>query len=126
MSNDAASLAIPPWIRDSKGIAFSDVPTRQGGRLPDFFIVGAAKAGTTALNDFLDQHPQIHMCPLKEPHFFSTDVMFAAASGSTGTRALRRRQAGPALRRSVHLLHAMAEHPAHPASGSTSSRPTPS
>jgi hypothetical protein len=76
VSNDSMSLAVPLWIRDPKGVAFSDVPTRQGGRLPDFFIVGAAKAGTTALNDFLDQHPQIHMCPLKEPHFFSTDLMF--------------------------------------------------
>jgi hypothetical protein len=28
-------------------------------RRPDFFIVGAPKSGTTAMNDFLRQHPQI-------------------------------------------------------------------
>jgi hypothetical protein len=34
-------------------------------RRPDFFIVGAPKSGTTAMNDFLRQHPQIFMPRLK-------------------------------------------------------------
>ncbi len=38
--------------------------------LPTFFIIGAPKAGTTSLYYYLDQHPQIHMSPAKEPHFF--------------------------------------------------------
>jgi hypothetical protein len=38
---------------------------------PNLFIVGAAKAGTTALYRYLDEHPDIYMSPLKEPHFFS-------------------------------------------------------
>ncbi|HTA13392.1 MAG TPA: sulfotransferase [Solirubrobacteraceae bacterium] len=38
--------------------------------LPTFFIVGAAKAGTTSLHYYLDQHPQIQMSSVKEPHFF--------------------------------------------------------
>lgn len=38
---------------------------------PNFFIVGAAKAGTTSLYTYLRQHPQIYMSPVKEPHFFS-------------------------------------------------------
>ncbi len=38
--------------------------------LPTFFIIGAPKAGTTSLHYYLDQHPQIHMSPVKEPHFF--------------------------------------------------------
>ena len=41
---------------------------------PDFFIVGAAKSGTTALQQMLDQHPAIYMSPIKEPNFFYTDV----------------------------------------------------
>lgn len=41
---------------------------------PDFFIVGAPKCGTTAICDYLAQHPQIFMCPLKEPHFFGSDI----------------------------------------------------
>ncbi|MDY6936589.1 MAG: sulfotransferase [Cyanobacteriota bacterium] len=68
--------SIPSWVRVPDGIAFSDVPVRPGGQLPKFAIVGAAKAGTTALNQYLSQHPQIFMCPLKEPHFFSTDIIY--------------------------------------------------
>ena len=40
-------------------------------RKPDFFIVGAAKAGTSSLYGYLSQHRQIYMPDLKEPHFFS-------------------------------------------------------
>ena len=39
--------------------------------LPTFLVVGAAKAGTTALYHWLQQHPQIFLSPIKEPHFFS-------------------------------------------------------
>jgi hypothetical protein len=38
---------------------------------PDFFVVGAAKAGTTSLFTYLIQHPSIFVPPMKEPHFFS-------------------------------------------------------
>jgi Sulfotransferase domain len=40
---------------------------------PDFFIVGAPKCGTTALDDYLGQHPQIFMAQ-KEMHFFGSDL----------------------------------------------------
>ena len=40
---------------------------------PNFFIVGAQKCGTTAMYSYLDQHPQIFMSPVKEPHFFGSD-----------------------------------------------------
>jgi hypothetical protein len=39
--------------------------------LPNFIIVGAAKCGTTSLDRYLKQHPDIYMCPVKEPYFFS-------------------------------------------------------
>ena len=38
---------------------------------PNFFIVGAAKAGTTSLYRYLEQHPQVYMPALKEPNYFS-------------------------------------------------------
>ena len=41
-------------------------------RLPDFFIVGHGKCGTTALHQMLRRHPQIHM-PVKEPRYFAPD-----------------------------------------------------
>jgi hypothetical protein len=42
--------------------------------LPHFFIVGTVKGGTTSLYNYLHQHPDIYMSPIKEPHFFSTDI----------------------------------------------------
>jgi hypothetical protein len=39
--------------------------------LPNFIILGAPKAGTTAIFNYLSQHPQIYMPSCKEPHFFS-------------------------------------------------------
>ncbi len=41
---------------------------------PNLFIVGAAKAGTTTLHNFLGRHPAIHMSPVKEPHFFTENL----------------------------------------------------
>jgi hypothetical protein len=38
--------------------------------MPNFFIIGAQKAGTTSLYHYLNQHPQVYMSPRKEPHFF--------------------------------------------------------
>jgi len=43
-------------------------------RLPNFFIVGAPKAGTTSLYHYLDQHPQIYMSAIKEPNFFAKEI----------------------------------------------------
>lgn len=43
-------------------------------RLPNFFIAGAPKAGTTSLYRYLDQHPQIYMSPIKEPNFFAAEI----------------------------------------------------
>jgi len=38
---------------------------------PNFFIVGAAKCGTTSMWEYLRQHPKIFMCTPKEPTYFS-------------------------------------------------------
>jgi hypothetical protein len=43
-------------------------------RLPDFFVVGHPKSGTTALYEMLMQHPQIFMSKVKEPRFFASDL----------------------------------------------------
>jgi hypothetical protein len=44
-----------------------------GGRLPDFVIVGAARAGTTALHEYLRPHPEVFLPPRKELHFFDAN-----------------------------------------------------
>jgi hypothetical protein len=42
--------------------------------IPNFFIVGAPKCGTTALYRYLSEHPNIFLSRLKEPHFHATDL----------------------------------------------------
>jgi hypothetical protein len=42
--------------------------------LPNFFVVGAPKAGTTSLYHCLDQHPEIYMSPIKEPSYFASEI----------------------------------------------------
>jgi len=45
-----------------------------GLRIPDFYIVGHPKSGTTALYEMLRRHPQIFMPDLKEPRWFASDL----------------------------------------------------
>jgi len=39
--------------------------------LPNFLIVGTAKAATTTIHEYLKQHPDIYMTEWKEPSFFT-------------------------------------------------------
>lgn len=51
----------------STGCALSDVTK------PTFlFCIGAQKAGTTWLYNYLDQHPQVHVPEVKEVHYFDS------------------------------------------------------
>ncbi|MBT8254827.1 MAG: hypothetical protein HKN00_13225 [Flavobacteriaceae bacterium] len=38
---------------------------------PNLFVPGAGKSGTSALHEYLDQHPKIGMSIKKEPHFWT-------------------------------------------------------
>src|SRR5574342_495098 len=38
--------------------------------LPNFIMIGVAKAGTTSFFHYLDQHPQIFVTPIKATNFF--------------------------------------------------------
>jgi len=44
-------------------------------RWPNLFIVGAPKTGTTSLYHYLNQIPDIHMSPIKEPNYFSSKTV---------------------------------------------------
>ena len=60
------------------------------GRLPDFFVIGHPKCGTTALYAMLKRHPQIYMSDVKEPQFFAGDLRIGGDDerSSAGTRTL--------------------------------------
>ena len=42
-------------------------------QLPNFLIIGAAKAGTTALHGYIKQHPQVYLSHTKETNFFALE-----------------------------------------------------
>lgn len=52
--------------------------------IPNLFIVGAAKAGTTSLYEYLRGHPEVYMSAVKEPAYFSPDVPPARPSYQYG------------------------------------------
>lgn len=41
--------------------------------LPNFIIIGAGKSGTTALYEYLAEHPQVFMSKVKETNFFALE-----------------------------------------------------
>ncbi len=57
--------------------------------LPDFFIAGAPKAGTTALHAALARHPALYMSSVKEPKFFLTDGPPPARGGPGDVQTYR-------------------------------------
>jgi Sulfotransferase family len=57
--------------------------------LPDFFIVGAPKAGTTALHSAVARHPELYLSPVKEPKFFLTDGPPPTQGGPGDARTYR-------------------------------------
>jgi hypothetical protein len=52
----------------------SRVERAPGARVPDFFIVGHPKCGTSALYLMLRSHPEIFMPDMKEPRFFAPEL----------------------------------------------------
>ena len=52
--------------------------------LPDFLLLGAPKAGTTALHVALARHPELFLSRVKEPKFFLTDGVRPAGPGGPG------------------------------------------
>jgi hypothetical protein len=57
--------------------------------LPDFLVIGAPKAGTTALHAALARHPALYMSKIKEPKFFLTDGPPSARGGPGDAKTYR-------------------------------------
>ena len=52
--------------------------------MPTFFIVGAARSGTTSLDRYLSQHPEIYITQRKETHFFAANHFPRSGPGDEG------------------------------------------
>lgn len=48
--------------------------------LPNFLLIGVQKSGTTSVYNYLNQHPQIFLSPLKETNFLERDWASLEAS----------------------------------------------
>jgi hypothetical protein len=71
--------------------------------LPNFLVIGAAKGGTTSLYQYLRQHPDIYMSPMKEPNYYTEeDQLF-------GKRSVRTRSEYKRLFDGVKDEHAIGE-----------------
>jgi Sulfotransferase family len=55
------------------------------GRIPDFFIVGHAKSGTTAMYEMLRAHPAIFLPDSKEPWYFAAELLERTPPRPEGT-----------------------------------------
>jgi Sulfotransferase domain len=42
--------------------------------LPNLFVIGAGKSGTSSLHYYLDQHPDVYMSRIKHPFYFQRDT----------------------------------------------------
>jgi hypothetical protein len=72
-------------------------------RGPDFFIVGAPKCGTTAMADYLGQHPEVGMAASKETHYFGSDLYPRLARRKDRRPRLPRKQDWLDQRRDAYL-----------------------
>lgn len=48
----------------------------------NLFVVGAMRAGTTSFMKVLEEHPEVYTAPIKEPHYFITELPEAVYSPS--------------------------------------------
>ncbi len=64
---------------------------------PNFFVIGAAKAGTTSLCELLGAHPDVFMCDPKEPGFFSLPTKYKLGYDWYASLFARERPLGDAM-----------------------------
>lgn len=61
-----------PATAEETGSRYGQPPWRE--KLPDFFLLGAAKSGTTSLHHYLRQHPTLYLPEVKELDFFNASA----------------------------------------------------
>jgi hypothetical protein len=75
---------------------------------PNFFMVGVVKGGTTSLHQYLDQHPEVYMSPIKEVNYFSRldidERNFAKAYAHDVAVDLKKYLAGD-MQHTIHIAH---------------------
>lgn len=72
-----------PTTRPSPSLSPTEAGAACHSSLPNLFIVGAPKSGTTALTHYLGSHPELFALPW-ELHRFGTDLVFRSRTGVPG------------------------------------------
>jgi len=57
-------------------------------RIPNLFIIGSMKSGTSSLHEYIDTHPEIFMSVIKEPMHFSQSTHYGTEEGRQDYAAL--------------------------------------
>ena len=57
---------------------------------PNAIVIGAPRSGTTSLYNYLKQHPQVYMSPLKETRFFAYEGTSVNYRGPTDPQTINR------------------------------------
>ncbi|WP_018416374.1 sulfotransferase family protein [Teredinibacter turnerae] len=63
----------------------------QSVTLPNFFIIGAARSGTSSLYEYLRQHPQVFLSNPKEPMYFAFPDQAVTFAGPGDEREINRK-----------------------------------
>ena len=74
-------------------------------RLPNFFVIGAPRSGTTSFYEYLKAHPDIFMSPVKEPDFFirsSLDAALISIGAELPTSLSGAARSAPDLQHDLH------------------------
>jgi hypothetical protein len=75
-----------------------------GLTIPDVYLIGAPKAGTTSLSRWMASHPDLYFSQPKEPAYWATDYPRVREIRGFDTRAAYEQlYAGPEARSSTHL-----------------------
>jgi Sulfotransferase domain len=65
-----ATSADPPQTATDTGA----IGAAAGRRVPNMFIIGAPKSGTTSMYEYLKGHPEIFLPDFKEPSYFAAEI----------------------------------------------------
>ncbi len=63
-------------------VRLSAAPAAKPKKGPNFFLIGAPKCGTTAMHEFLREHPEIFMPEQKELHYYGSDLRGLSATAT--------------------------------------------
>ena len=69
--------------RESMGMIYINSQTKKTDMWPNFFIVGAARAGTTTLYEYLRRVPEVYLPSIKEPRYFLARSIYEDIYGRT-------------------------------------------